>query len=102
MFQIVWIVIVGLVLGLLAKLILPGKQAIPLWLTTLLGIAGAVLGNAIAGWIGVRHTSGVDWIRHVLQVGVAVFLVAVVSPAWGKSHSGSGGTGTSAGARARH
>jgi uncharacterized membrane protein YeaQ/YmgE (transglycosylase-associated protein family) len=94
MFQIIWIVIVGLVLGLLAKLILPGKQAIPLWLTTLLGIAGALLGNAIAGWIGVRHTSGVDWIRHILQVGVAVFLVAVVAPVWGSNRSGAG-TGTS-------
>jgi uncharacterized membrane protein YeaQ/YmgE (transglycosylase-associated protein family) len=89
-FQIIWIVIVGLVLGLLAKLILPGKQAIPLWLTTLLGVAGALLGNAIAGWIGVRHTSGVDWIRHILQVGVAVFLVAVVAPAWGSNRTGTG------------
>ena len=90
MFQIIWIVIVGLVLGLLAKLILPGKQNIPLWLTALLGIAGALLGNAIAGWIGVRHTSGVDWIRHILQVGVAVFLVSVVAPAWGRNRSDSG------------
>jgi uncharacterized membrane protein YeaQ/YmgE (transglycosylase-associated protein family) len=89
-FQIIWIVIVGLVLGLLAKLVLPGRQAIPLWLTALLGIAGALLGNAIAGWIGVRHTSGVDWIRHILQVGVAVLLVALVSPAWGRNRSDSG------------
>ena len=84
MFQILWIVIIGAVLGLLAKLILPGKQAIPLWLTVLLGMAGALLGNAAAGWIGVAHTSGVDWIRHLLQLGCAVGLVALVAPLWGQ------------------
>jgi uncharacterized membrane protein YeaQ/YmgE (transglycosylase-associated protein family) len=87
-FQIIWIVIAGLILGIIAKLILPGKQAIPIWLTILLGIGGAVLGNAVAGWIGVRNTGGVDWIRHALQVGIAVALVALVAPMWGKSRSG--------------
>ncbi|MFC1403236.1 MULTISPECIES: hypothetical protein [Streptacidiphilus] len=82
MFQIIWIVVVGLVLGVLAKLILPGKQSIPLWLTVLLGIGGALLGNAVASWIGVAHTSGIDWIRHALQVGFAVALVAVGAPLW--------------------
>ncbi len=93
MFQILWIVIVGLVLGVIAKIILPGKQAIPIWLTILLGIVGALLGNAAAGWIGVRNTSGIDWIRHVLQVGFAVALVALVGPIWGKSRSGHGSGG---------
>ena len=83
MFQLLWIIIVGLVLGVIAKLILPGKQAIPIWLTIILGILGAWLGNAVSGWIGVRHTSGVDWIRHLLQIGFAVALVAVASPWWG-------------------
>jgi uncharacterized membrane protein YeaQ/YmgE (transglycosylase-associated protein family) len=82
MFQILWIVIVGLILGALARLILPGRQAIPIWLTILLGIAGAALGNGAAGWIGVRNTSGIDWIRHVLQVGFSVALVALIAPWW--------------------
>ncbi|MCX4744125.1 GlsB/YeaQ/YmgE family stress response membrane protein [Kitasatospora sp. NBC_01287] len=84
MFQIIWILIIGLVLGLLARLILRGPQAIPLWLTMLLGAAGALLGNAVAGWIGVRHTSGIDWIRHILQLAFAVGLIALVSPAWSR------------------
>jgi uncharacterized membrane protein YeaQ/YmgE (transglycosylase-associated protein family) len=91
MFQIVWIVIVGLILGVLAKLVLPGRQAIPIWLTILLGILGAWLGDGVAGWIGVRNTSGIDWIRHALQLGFAVGLVALVAPLWVKGRSGSSG-----------
>ncbi|MQS16652.1 GlsB/YeaQ/YmgE family stress response membrane protein [Streptomyces kaniharaensis] len=87
MFQILWILLIGLVLGILAKLILPGRQAIPWWLTMLLGAAAALLGNAAAGWIGVRHTGGVDWIRHLLQVGFAVVVVALAAPLWHRSRA---------------
>ena len=79
MFQLLWILIVGLILGVLARLILSGKQNIPIWLTVLAGVGGALLGNAVSGWIGVRHTGGVDWIRHLLQLGFAVALVALAS-----------------------
>lgn len=79
-----WAIIVGLVLGVLAKLILPGKQAIPLWLTALLGLVGALLGNAVAHWIGVGHTKGIDWVRHALQLGGAVLMVAVGTPLWAR------------------
>ncbi|WP_100835188.1 GlsB/YeaQ/YmgE family stress response membrane protein [Kitasatospora fiedleri] len=88
MFQLLWILLIGFVLGVLAKLILRGPQSIPWWLTMLLGAAGALLGNLVAGWIGVRHTGGIDWIRHLLQIGFAVVLVAFVAPAWSKSRSG--------------
>lgn len=86
MFQLLWILLIGFVLGVIAKLILRGPQSIPWWLTMLLGAAGALLGNAVSSWIGVRHTSGIDWIRHLLQIGFAVALVAIVAPAWSRSH----------------
>ncbi|MEU9109100.1 GlsB/YeaQ/YmgE family stress response membrane protein [Streptomyces xanthophaeus] len=72
-----WAIIVGLVLGLIARLILPGKQHQPLWLTAIFGILGGVLGNAVATWIGVNDTKGIDWIRHLLQVAGAVLLVGL-------------------------
>jgi uncharacterized membrane protein YeaQ/YmgE (transglycosylase-associated protein family) len=81
-FQAIWIVVAGFVIGLIAKAVVPGKQSIPLWLTVLLGIVGALIGNFIAAAIGVRHTGGIDWIRHILQVGIAVALVAIVAPIW--------------------
>lgn len=76
----VWAIIVGFVLGLLAKAILPGKQAIPLWLTVVLGTLGGILGNAVSYWVGVDDTRGIDWIRHILQLAGAVALVAVGTP----------------------
>lgn len=77
-----WAIIVGLVLGLLAKAILPGKQQIPLWLTVIFGILGSVLGNAVATWIGVNDTKGIDWIRHLLQLIGAVVVVGVGDMLW--------------------
>lgn len=77
-----WAIIVGLVLGVIARAILPGKQNIPLWLTTVFGILGSVLGNAVATWIGVNDTKGVDWTRHLLQLIGAVVIVAVGDMLW--------------------
>ncbi|GAA1326451.1 GlsB/YeaQ/YmgE family stress response membrane protein [Streptomyces sp. NPDC127117] len=77
-----WAIIVGLVLGLIAKAILPGKQNIPLWLTIIFGIIGSVLGNAVATWIGVNDTKGIDWIRHLLQLIGAVVVVGVGDMLW--------------------
>ena len=82
MFQVIWIVIVGAVLGYLAKFLLPGKQSIPAWLTVLCGMLGALVGNFLATMIGVNHTGGIDWIRHILQIGCAVAAVAAGSTAW--------------------
>ncbi|GAA2250413.1 MULTISPECIES: GlsB/YeaQ/YmgE family stress response membrane protein [Streptomyces] len=77
-----WAIIVGLVLGLLAKAIIPGKQHIPLWLTVILGIIGGIAGNAIARAAGVDATSGIDWWRHVFQLVMAIILVGLGDKAW--------------------
>ncbi|MFF1352874.1 MULTISPECIES: GlsB/YeaQ/YmgE family stress response membrane protein [unclassified Streptomyces] len=77
-----WAIIVGLVLGLIAKAILPGKQQIPLWLTVVFGIIGSILGNSVATWIGVNDTKGIDWTRHLLQLAGAVVIVWLGDMAW--------------------
>ncbi|WP_330319854.1 GlsB/YeaQ/YmgE family stress response membrane protein [Streptomyces clavifer] len=77
-----WAIVVGLVLGLIARAILPGKQDIPLWLTVVFGILGSILGNAVATWIGVNDTKGIDWIRHLLQLLGAVAVVGVGDMLW--------------------
>ncbi|WP_200301298.1 GlsB/YeaQ/YmgE family stress response membrane protein [Streptomyces adelaidensis] len=70
-----WAIIVGFVLGLLAKAIIPGKQHSPLWLTTIFGMIGAIVGNALARSFGIDETSGIDWGRHALQLAAAVVIV---------------------------
>ena len=74
--------IAGLIIGLLAKFVLPGKQNIPLWLTVILGVIGGIAGNAIAAGFGVEETDGVDWLRHIFQIAVAAGLIALVTPFW--------------------
>jgi uncharacterized membrane protein YeaQ/YmgE (transglycosylase-associated protein family) len=81
---ILWAIIAGLIIGLLAKLVLPGRQPIPLWLTILLGIIGGVIGNYLAVAFGVADTSGIDWIRHIFQVGAAAVLIGLVAPRWSR------------------
>ncbi|MEU0955334.1 GlsB/YeaQ/YmgE family stress response membrane protein [Streptomyces niveus] len=83
-----WAIIVGLVLGLIAKAIIPGKQQIPLWLTTVFGILGSILGNAAAGWLGVADTKGIDWTRHVLQLIGAIVVVGVGDMLWSSIRGG--------------
>ncbi|MFI7100179.1 GlsB/YeaQ/YmgE family stress response membrane protein [Streptomyces sp. NPDC050161] len=77
-----WAIILGLILGLIAKAIIPGKQQIPLWLTVIFGMLGSVLGNWLATGIGVADTKGIDWIRHLLQLAGAVVIVAVGDRLW--------------------
>jgi uncharacterized membrane protein YeaQ/YmgE (transglycosylase-associated protein family) len=84
-----WAIILGLILGVLARLILPGRQNIPIWLTIIFGILGALLGNAVAGWMGVSDTKGVDWIRHLLQLAGAVLIVGIGAPLWGMARRSS-------------
>lgn len=77
-----WAIIVGLVLGLLAKAIIPGKQHIPLWLTVILGMIGGIAGNAIARAAGVEATAGIDWWRHIFQLVAALILVGLGDRSW--------------------
>ncbi|GAB3957500.1 GlsB/YeaQ/YmgE family stress response membrane protein [Streptomyces sparsus] len=85
-----WAIILGLILGALARAILPGKQNIPIWLTIIFGVLGSLLGNAVAAGIGVENTDGIDWIRHLLQLAGAVLVVAVGTPLYAKLRGGSG------------
>jgi uncharacterized membrane protein YeaQ/YmgE (transglycosylase-associated protein family) len=46
--SIVWIILVGLVVGLIARAVMPGEQKMGLILTTVLGVAGSL----VAGYLG--------------------------------------------------
>jgi uncharacterized membrane protein YeaQ/YmgE (transglycosylase-associated protein family) len=81
--SIIGAIVIGLIIGALARLILPGKQNIPIWLTIVVGIIAAFLGSLVAGWLNVRETSGIDWIELLLQLGAAVVLVGIVGGLYG-------------------
>ena len=67
-------ILVGLVVGLLARLLVPGRDPIGLLGTLVLGVVGAVLGGWLAGAF-FKETAGVDWLA---SIGVAVVLVLLV------------------------
>jgi len=67
-------ILVGLIVGLLARMLVPGRDPIGLLGTLVIGVVGAVLGGWLAGAF-FQETSGVDW---VASIGVAVLLVLLV------------------------
>src|SRR3954465_745034 len=73
--------IIGLIIGALGRLVIPGKQDIPIWLTMLIGVVAAIIGTFIAAALGVANTGGVDWIELILQVALAAAGVALVAGA---------------------
>ncbi|WP_433209925.1 GlsB/YeaQ/YmgE family stress response membrane protein [Dactylosporangium sp. CS-047395] len=72
--------IVGLIIGALGRLVVPGRQNLPIWLTIVVGIIAAFLGTLIANAIGIStDTPGVDWGELLVQVVVAAIGVALVA-----------------------
>jgi uncharacterized membrane protein YeaQ/YmgE (transglycosylase-associated protein family) len=82
-------IIIGAVIGLLGRLLLPGKQPIGVLLTIVVGIVAALLGTALARAMGIATaTSGVDWMELLVQVVVAVAGVALVAAVMGRRRGG--------------
>ncbi len=75
MTEILYAIIAGAVVGALARMVLPGRQDISILVTILLGIAGAVVGDLLYGAMGGGVTSGVDWLRWFVRVGVGALFV---------------------------
>ncbi len=89
MVGLVWQLIVGLIVGVLARLLLPGKEAFPDgplgWLlTAVLGIGGAFIGGFVARslWAGENYAAG--WIMSILG---AVILLLIVRMIFGRGGS---------------
>jgi uncharacterized membrane protein YeaQ/YmgE (transglycosylase-associated protein family) len=89
MFNIIWIIIGGAIIGVLARLLMPGRQNIPWWATIGAGIVGMFVGDFLAQLFGVKETAGFDWIRHGLQLVVGIAAVAGVVAIMGRGKSSS-------------
>ncbi len=81
-------IVVGLILGVIGRMLASGDQKIPMWLTIVVGIIAAFVGNWLAGVFGVRDTAGIDWIRHAFQVGAAVIGVIAAAAVYPKIKGG--------------
>ncbi|MEU0131850.1 MULTISPECIES: GlsB/YeaQ/YmgE family stress response membrane protein [unclassified Streptomyces] len=79
--SIIGAILIGIIIGILGRLVVPGRQRIGILLTIVVGIVAAFIGTAIAAALDVSGTNGIDWIEIAIQVGVAALGVAVLDRA---------------------
>lgn len=78
--SIVGYILIGIIVGVLARFMVPGRDPIGVIGTVLIGVIGAVIGGWLAGNV-FAETQGVDWIA---SIAVAVVLVLLVRSARGR------------------
>ena len=75
----IWMIIVGLVAGLLARAIKPGSDPMGWIMTIVLGIVGAMLGGFVAGLIGINADGGfTGLIFSVIGAIILLFLYEMI------------------------
>jgi predicted membrane protein len=68
-------IITGAIIGALTRVFMPGRQNISIIWTIILGAVGAFVGTWVAGFFGVAHTAGIDWIRWAAaMLAISVYL----------------------------
>ncbi|ORA35012.1 GlsB/YeaQ/YmgE family stress response membrane protein [Mycobacterium aquaticum] len=85
-------ILIGIVVGIIGRLLVPGRQPIGFLVTVLVGIVSAFIGTAIARALGIpTETNGVDWLELLVQVIVAALGVALVASLMGRRRGLFGG-----------
>ncbi|MFC7259910.1 MULTISPECIES: GlsB/YeaQ/YmgE family stress response membrane protein [Streptomyces] len=74
-------ILIGIIIGVLGRLVVPGRQRIGILWTIGVGIVAAFVGSGIAAAFGVADTKGVDWIEWLIQIGLAALGVAALDRA---------------------
>ncbi len=77
-------IIFGAVIGVLARLVLPGRQNISVLMTIVIGIIGALIGYFVWGALGGGDTAGIDWIRWIISIIAAAVLVSLYAGVSGR------------------
>ncbi|KOV74452.1 membrane protein [Streptomyces sp. NRRL WC-3618] len=79
--SIIGAIIIGTVIGILGRLVVPGRQRIGILWTIAVGIVAALIGSAIAAGLDVADTDGIDWVEWLIQIGLAAVGVAMLDRA---------------------
>jgi uncharacterized membrane protein YeaQ/YmgE (transglycosylase-associated protein family) len=82
---IIWTIVVGFIIGLIAKLIHPGRENMGIIMTILLGIAGSFLAGVVGQFIGwYKAGEGAGFIASII---VAIILLVIYGKIKGKTSS---------------
>lgn len=83
--SIVLAIIVGAVIGVVARLVMPGKQPIGMVMTVVLGALGGLIGSWVTSQFGYHNANGgIAWIPFFVGVGAAVILIAIYESVTGR------------------
>ena len=77
-------IVIGAIIGALGRLVVPGRQPIPIWVTIIVGIVAALIGTFIARALGVASTRGFDWIELIIQIVLAAGGVILAANVYGR------------------
>ena len=77
-------IIVGLIIGALGRLVVPGKQHIPIWLTIVIGIVAAIVGTLLARAIGLATGPGFHIGELIVQIVLAALGVFLAAGTYGR------------------
>ena len=83
--QILGLIVVGLIIGALARLIVPGKQRLSVLATLVLGVVGALIGGVIASLLGTGNIWELNVLGFIVAVIAAVLLIGVAEGVSGGS-----------------
>lgn len=83
--SIILALVVGAIIGVVARLVMPGRQSIGMLTTVLIGAAGGLIGSAVASQFGYHNANGgVAWIPFFIGVAAAIVLIAIYESVVGR------------------
>ncbi|MEV0155156.1 GlsB/YeaQ/YmgE family stress response membrane protein [Micromonospora sp. NPDC050686] len=84
--QLISAVVVGLVVGAIGRLVVPGRERVPVWVALTVGVAAAVAGT-IAVRVAGGRSDGIGFLELLAQIGVAGAVVVLVAATAGRRGS---------------
>jgi uncharacterized membrane protein YeaQ/YmgE (transglycosylase-associated protein family) len=83
--SIILALIVGAIIGVVARLVMPGRQDIGMLTTVVIGALGGLIGSAVASQFGYHNANGgVAWIPFFIGVAAAIVLIAIYEAVVGR------------------
>jgi len=76
---IIGMIVVGFIVGLIARAIMPGEQKFGIILTIILGIVGAIVAGYLGSALGLYQTGeGVGWIASIIGAIIVLFIYGLI------------------------